>query len=109
MRFAPLQGPTAAAILQRHGVGVPDGDPESIVLVEDPGTPNERLSFRSDGALGVARWLRAPWSWLVVLRAIPRPLRDWTYARVARVRYRIFGKLDACPVPSPAHRGRFLD
>ena len=109
VRFAPLQGPTAAQVLLRHGVAVPEGDPESIVLVEDLGTPSERLCFRSDGALGVARWLRAPWSWLVVLRVVPRPLRDWVYERVARARYRIFGKLDACPLPSPEHRARFLD
>jgi len=109
VRFAPLQGPTAADILRRHGVSVPEGDPESIVLVEHLGTSAERLSFRSDGALGVARWLRAPWSWFVVFRLVPRPVRDWLYDRVARARYRIFGKLDACPVPSPEHRGRFLD
>jgi predicted DCC family thiol-disulfide oxidoreductase YuxK len=109
VRFATLQGPTAAQVLLRHGVAVPQGDPESIVLVEDLGTPAERLSFRSDGALRLAGWLRAPWSWLVVLRVIPRPLRDWVYERVARTRYRIFGKLDACPLPSPEHRARFLD
>jgi len=109
VRFATLQGPTAAQVLLRHRLAVPEGDPESIVLVEHLGTPAERLSFRSDGALGVARWLRAPWSWLVVLRVVPRPLRDWIYERVARARYRIFGKLDACPLPSPAHRARFLD
>jgi len=81
----------------------------ALLVVLETLTPAERLSFRSDGALGVARWLRAPWSWLVVLRVVPRPLRDWIYERVARARYRIFGKLDACPLPSPAHRARFLD
>ena len=108
-RFAPLQGPTAAAILRRHEVPVPEGDPESIVLVEEPGTPAERLSFRSAAALGVIRGLKAPWSWLAVLRVFPRPLRDWVYDRIARARYRVFGKLDACPVPAPEHRPRFLD
>ena len=109
IRFAPLQGPTAAAILARHGVPIPAGDPESFVLVEEPGTPAERLSFRSTAALRVARWLAGPWSWLGALRVIPRPLRDWVYDRVARSRYRIFGKLDACPVPAPEHRTRFLE
>ena len=109
LRFATLQGPIAASILARHGVPVPEGEPDSIVLVEHPDTPAERLAFRSTAALRIARALAAPWSWLAVLRAVPRPLRDWVYDRVAASRYRVFGKLDACPVPAPEHRRRFLD
>ena len=109
VRFAPLQGRFAAEVLGRHGVAAPEGDPETIVLVESPGAPDERLSFRSTAALRVAGWLDGPWSWLRLLRIVPRGLRDWAYDRVARNRYRIFGKLDACPVPTRESRGRFLD
>jgi predicted DCC family thiol-disulfide oxidoreductase YuxK len=40
---------------------------------------------------------------------VPRPLRDWIYNLVARRRYRWFGKREACMVPTPALRARFLD
>jgi predicted DCC family thiol-disulfide oxidoreductase YuxK len=40
---------------------------------------------------------------------IPRPLRDWIYAFVARRRYRWFGKRERCMVPTPALQSRFLD
>jgi predicted DCC family thiol-disulfide oxidoreductase YuxK len=40
---------------------------------------------------------------------MPRPLRDLGYDLVASNRYRIFGKLDACRLPSPEERARFLD
>jgi predicted DCC family thiol-disulfide oxidoreductase YuxK len=39
---------------------------------------------------------------------IPRWLREWGYGVVARFRYRVFGRYDTCPVPSPEERGRLL-
>ena len=35
--------------------------------------------------------------------------RDLGYDLVARTRYRLFGRHDACPLPDPRHRARFLD
>jgi hypothetical protein len=46
--------------------------------------------------------------WAAVLRAIPRPIRDFLYDRVARNRYSLFGKRDACLVPTPDVRSRFI-
>jgi predicted DCC family thiol-disulfide oxidoreductase YuxK len=40
---------------------------------------------------------------------VPRPLRDLVYDWVARNRYRWFGKRDACMVPTPELRARFVD
>ena len=39
---------------------------------------------------------------------VPRPLRDWAYARIARNRYRWFGRRDSCMVPIPELQQRFL-
>jgi hypothetical protein len=54
------------------------------------------------------RVLGPPWSWLRVLAALPRPLRDAGYDFVARNRYRWFGKKDACPMPRAEWTARFL-
>jgi predicted DCC family thiol-disulfide oxidoreductase YuxK len=43
-----------------------------------------------------------------VLWIIPRLLRDIGYRFVARYRYAIFGKKDACRMPGAAERERFL-
>jgi predicted DCC family thiol-disulfide oxidoreductase YuxK len=43
------------------------------------------------------------------LFAVPKPLRDAVYSLVARNRYRIFGKYDACFVPDVAMRKRVLE
>lgn len=49
-------------------------------------------------------WRLAGLGWVV-----PRVLRDWCYDRVARNRFRLFGRLDACPMPEPALRARFVE
>ena len=37
-----------------------------------------------------------------------RSIRDFFYDRVAKSRYRIFGRVDACMLPPPEVRARFL-
>ena len=44
-----------------------------------------------------------------ILRAFPKPLRDAIYNLVARNRYRIFGKYDACFVPDVDLRDRVIE
>lgn len=109
IHFAALQGPVAAEILRRHGQPPVEGDPQSIILVQAPGTPGERLFHRSGAALRIARVLPGAWPALAALLAVPRLVRDWIYDRVANNRYRIFGRLEACTLPSPENRARFLD
>ncbi len=103
--FAPLQGETAAALRARHPV-IPEDLDTMVVVVSGPA--GERVYLRSAAAFQVAAtlggWLR-PVSWLGVL---PRFLTDLGYRIVAALRYRLFGKLDACRLPSPSERARFL-
>ena len=53
--------------------------------------------------------LGSPWRQLAWLRFLPRGLTDLAYRAFAAVRYRLFGRLDACALPSPSLRARFLD
>lgn len=79
------------------------GDPDSVVFIEDG-----KAYTHSAAALRVARHLRAPWRWLRVFWIVPRPVRDAVYRWFARNRYRWFGKTDACRVPTPELKARFL-
>ena len=99
--FAPLQGATARAM----GVEPRTADPGrwTIVLVDGSG-----VRERSDAVLAVAVALGGGYRVAAVLRWIPRPVRDWVYDRIARRRYRFFGKREACRMPSAAERDRFL-
>ena len=100
--FAALQSESARRLLARvDGLGeVPD----SVVLVD-----RGRIYTRSSAALRIARGLPFPWSLARALIVVPRPLRDWVYDRVARHRYRWFGRKDTCMVPTPDVRARFLE
>jgi predicted DCC family thiol-disulfide oxidoreductase YuxK len=110
IHFATLQGPAAAELLRRHGEPPVDGTPQSIVLVQAPGTADERLYHRSAAALRIGRLLPGFWPALAaLLGAVPRFLRDWVYDRVAASRYSLFGRLEACTLPTPENRARFLD
>lgn len=106
-RFASLQGDVARATLARHNRN-PDAL-GTLVVVLDPGGAGERLLDRSTAALFILRRLSGVWSaFAVAITLVPRPLRDVAYAVVARTRYRTFGKYDACPLPPPGVRDRFL-
>jgi predicted DCC family thiol-disulfide oxidoreductase YuxK len=103
--FAPLQGPTAARLAERHGFSL---DVKTIIYVRPFGLKGERAYERSDAALRMLADLGGIWWVLSWLRIVPRPLRDAVYDWVARHRYQWFGKYDSCPLPSPEQRARFL-
>ena len=102
VRFAALQSQTGQALLQRFGLKTTDFD--TLVLVE-----GQRASTRSTAALRVASYLSVPWRFAAALLLMPSFVSDPLYNLLARNRYRWFGRLDACRVPTPEVRARFLD
>lgn len=107
-RFAALQSPLAAGILARHGANPTDLDTVYVVL--DHNQPEGSLLARSDAVAFVLQQLGGIWRpAALILRLIPRALRNWSYNLVARHRYRIFGRFNSCPLPTEATRNRFLD
>jgi len=106
LRFAPLQGPTAQAVLARHPE-LPSGI-DSILFVESD-AEGETVTYRSRAVFRICRHLPGGWRALSWLRFVPPFLTDLVYRVIARVRYRIWGKLDACRVPLPEERARFLE
>jgi predicted DCC family thiol-disulfide oxidoreductase YuxK len=103
--FAALQGETAQALRLRHPE-IPD-DIDTMVYVDASG-PGERVYLRSEAALRVWRQVEPGRSLPRWLARLPRPLTELGYRIFARLRYRLFGRLDACRVPSPEERARFL-
>jgi predicted DCC family thiol-disulfide oxidoreductase YuxK len=106
-RFAALQSPVASRILARHGVNPTGLDTACVVLNYE--LPNESLLSRSEAVIFVLHQLN-PWPPVAsLLQLLPKFLRDPAYNAVARHRYRIFGRSDACTLPSDADHVRFLD
>ncbi len=98
--FAPIQGETAKQLLPAQ----PD-DPEewSMLYLDERG-----LHDQSDASLEVYRRLGGVWWLLSLARFVPRFLRDPAYRVIVRNRYRWFGRRDACRIPTPEERERFL-
>ncbi|MEM1430740.1 MAG: DCC1-like thiol-disulfide oxidoreductase family protein [Pseudomonadota bacterium] len=100
--FATAQGAVGQALYRE--LGLPTGDFETNLVVVD-GVIHQRLgAFLA--AMAAVGW---PWRALTVLRLLPRGLQDAAYHRIARNRYRIFGRTEACLVPDASLRARFLD
>jgi predicted DCC family thiol-disulfide oxidoreductase YuxK len=93
-RFAPLQGETAAGRFT---------EPQTVVLEEEG-----RLRLKSDAAIAILAGLAGPWRLTALFRLVPRPLRDAVYDFIARHRYQWFGRREACRLPGPEERHRFL-
>lgn len=86
----------------QHGL-YPD-DPMSLLLLE-----GERAYTDTEAIIRVLRSLGGVWVVLsLAIRIVPRFVRDPLYRWVARHRYRIFGKREACFIPTPEVADRFL-
>ena len=111
LRFAASQDERIAGLLARQRPGLADaaGGPGTILVVSDTGEPAERVLSRSDAVVALLRELPLPWPMVgSVMGWVPRPVRDLGYRIVARWRYRIWGRLEVCPIPTAAERERFL-
>ena len=101
LRFATLQGPLGQEAVR----ALPElAEVDSVVLLYRDGA-----WVRSTAALEVARYVGGVWTLALAGYLVPRAWRDAAYDWMARRRYRMFGRFDACPIPSPETRQRFLD
>ena len=101
--FTSLQGDTGKSILAHFKVDVAKMD--SIILY----TPEEKIYYKSTAALKIAAKLGFPTNLLTVFLIIPAVLRNLVYDYIARNRYKWYGKKDACYLPTPELKARFLD
>lgn len=97
-RFASLQSELGIALKDRHRITA-----DSIVLVEEG-----KVYTQSAAALRIARRLKGAYPLLFGLLIIPGFIRDGVYAFIARNRYRWFGQKEACWVPTPELKNKFI-
>ena len=99
-RFAPMQSAIGEELRSKYDIG---SDVDSIVLIE-----NDRAYLHSTAGLRVAKGLGGVWSLGYVFIIVPAFIRDFCYRLFAKNRYRLFGRQDACMLPTPGVRERFL-
>ncbi len=105
-RFAALQSEAARAIIARHPL--PPGL-DSIILVTGQGAPDEDVQWHSSAIFRISGFLGYPWRAVGWFGVLPRPLTDLGYRIFARNRYLVWGRKEACRIPSPEERARFLN
>ena len=101
LRFAPLQGETTDALRAKYPNLPPTID--TVVLIADG-----KAHLRSKAFLHLSKHLRAPWRWAYAFRWFPGFLLNIGYRFIAAIRYRVWGRVDACELPAPEQRARFL-
>ena len=106
-RYAPLQGATAALLRERFPGRIPAGL-ETVIYVDNSGAETE-IWARSEAAARLLDRLGEGGPARALLRVTPRSLADIVYRAIATSRYRIFGRVDECTLPSPDNRALFLD
>jgi predicted DCC family thiol-disulfide oxidoreductase YuxK len=100
-RICPIQSPLGTALLTHYGLD--PNDPASWLFLHD-GTAHKDF----EAVLHAGRLYGGVGLLTQVLRLVPKPLRDWLYTRLARNRYRLFGRADLCALPDPALQRRIL-
>ena len=102
-RFAALQSEIGQKLAQERGIDTAVLD--SIILI-DPGVA---YYTKSDAALEIGKQLKGYRTLCSVLQWLPLGLRNIVYDFVARNRYRWYGKKEACMVPTPELKAKFLE
>ena len=79
-------------------------------MLADWQAAGERLLERSRAVLHAVAQLGGGWRLVAALGAlVPTALADTVYGFIARRRYRLFGRYEACPLPRPEWRDRFVE
>jgi predicted DCC family thiol-disulfide oxidoreductase YuxK len=99
VQFASAQSELGSAIYRKLDMPVDD----SYLLVDASG-----CHTKSVGYFQLATILGGWWRIALIGMIVPRPVRDWIYDRVARNRYRWFGRTDQCALLTPGQRDRLV-
>lgn len=102
IRITPAQAPIGRGLYAHLGIAPDRFDTHLLVN-------GGIITGKSDAAIGLLRLLGGGWALLAPVAALaPRPLRDAAYDWLARNRYRIRGRRDACWRPDPGLEARVL-
>ena len=109
-RFAAFSTPAVGPLLERHGLTVGAGEvPGTVLAFRFAPGGGEQMLVRVGAVRAMLRELPRPWPGVAAaLGWVPGFLSDPAYLLVARWRYRVWGRLESCPIPTAEERARFL-
>lgn len=101
-RFVSLQSELGQKIV--HYLGINPEKTDSIILYE----PAVAYYIKAEAALRIAKELQSWHAVLFYLNGIPNFIKNRVYDFIAKNRYKWYGKKDACMIPSPELKEKFL-
>lgn len=99
--FALAQSDFGEALYRHHNLKSADYE-TNLVLA------NGKLYVKTRAFARVMITLGWPWKAFALMNLVPAPIADWVYDRIARNRYRIFGRHDVCILPDPDMQSRMV-
>lgn len=102
LNLCTAQSALGRALYIHYGLD-PDNYETNIVIRDG------RAHFKSDAFFEVMKLLGSGWPLFALLQIFPRRPRNWLYDRIARNRYKLFGKVESCILLPPEHRAKILD
>ncbi|MEJ0054181.1 MAG: thiol-disulfide oxidoreductase DCC family protein [Bacteroidota bacterium] len=101
-QFGSLQSPKAQELLKQYQYST--NDLSTVLLLEDG-----KLYSQSTAVLKIVRRMDGAWPLLYGFIILPRPIRDFFYQLIAKNRYKLFGRKDACMIPTPELKAKFVE
>ncbi|MDD2986374.1 thiol-disulfide oxidoreductase DCC family protein [Flavobacterium sp.] len=101
-RFVALQSETGQKILTH--LGVASSSIDSIVLY----VPGEAYYIKAEAAMQIAKDLNS-WHKIISYMSFTGSFGNFVYDYIAKNRYQWYGKKEACMIPTPELKAKFLD
>ena len=101
MRFVAILSEEGRALAKANDID-PE-EPESFLIIQ-----GDDVLRSSDAIIALGRYVGGIHKIAIIGKTLPRPIRDWLYSLIAKNRYKVFGQTEACYVPNPENRDRFV-
>jgi len=101
-RFVALQSDLGQQIMAY--IGIDTSKVDSIIVYE----PGKAYFYKAEAALEIASAIGGVYTLLAVFKAVPKGISNAVYDYIARNRYKWYGKKEACMLPTPEIKAKFL-
>ena len=101
-RFVALQSDLGQQITAY--IGIDTSKVDSIIVYE----PGKAYFYKAEAALEIASAIGGICSLLGIFKVVPKSISNAVYDYIARNRYKWYGKKEACMLPTPEIKAKFL-
>ena len=102
LKFSSLQGTSGQILLSDLKI---DLNEFNTVLFKI----NDQVYTKSTAVFKIIQSIGGFFKILLIFNLLPTRFNDWVYSKIAKYRYKYFGKLDKCDISKFNNPGQFID